>query len=192
VAFLEPGRIVIHDPLTGRLNAKGFSLDGAAFTPDRRHLILTRTPVAQLWRFNSPASEVLPGHADAAWAVAFSTDFRLLASGSDDTENDQTVKLWDAEKGRLLRNWSAGNGTVASFSPDSRVLATAMLSLAHNVRLWDVATGRLPATLEGNSDRVRSVEFNRDGTRLATAGFDRAIRIWDPGTGLLLATLTGH
>ena len=49
------------------------------------------------------------GHKDEAWSLAFSADGRVLASGSDDTEPDPTIKLWDPADGRLLLAWRGGD-----------------------------------------------------------------------------------
>jgi WD40 repeat protein/serine/threonine protein kinase len=198
VADRDRGPIQIWDVGTATLNetctVDGLTSHGGTFMPDGCHLILTRSPVAQIWRFESSAPEVLAGHADEAWTVAFSPDGRILASGSDDTENDDTLKLWVPASGRLLKGWRAHPGTVAalSFSPDGGTLASASLSPSQNLRLWDAATGRLRATLAGHAERVRSVVFSPDGKLLASAGSDRTIRLWDGTSGKAIASFVGH
>ena len=129
---------------------------------------MSRGDGVQRWWFErtrNDSPQRLAGHLDEAWSVAFSPDGRILASGSDDSENDDTIKLWDAATGGLLRGWRADPGTVSAlaFSPDGRTLASATLSPSKNLRLWDAATGRLLATLDGHTDQVRSVVFCPDG-----------------------------
>jgi WD40 repeat protein/serine/threonine protein kinase len=165
---------------------------GGWFTIDRRHLILIRSPLAQIWQFEPMTP--LAGHTDEAWALAFSPGNSILASGSDDTENDDTIKLWDPASGQLRRGWRTGEGTIAAlaFSPDGQTLASAAFCPTANVKLWDVTTGGLRATLEGHTDRVRTVAFSPDGKRLASAGSDRAIRLWDTASGKAIAAFAGH
>jgi len=60
-------------------------------------------------------------HADMIYALAFSPDGRLLASGSW----DGAVKLWETESGKFL--WSdshISNVESVAFSADGRLLAT--------------------------------------------------------------------
>ena len=137
------------------------------FADRRRRPIAADLALRPAPRAPSPA-----GHKDEAWAVAYSPDGKILATGSDDTDERQTIKLWDPATGRLIRGWNGGVGTVASlaFSPDGRILASGHLTDRDNVRLWDVSTGSLLHTLRGHKSMVRSVAFSPDGRTLATAG----------------------
>ncbi len=197
----DPSPVSLWDPAAGRMLAtfpgRGEEPEYLSFTPDGRSLLISSRSSVRLWRLpggDSGADGQPAGHKDEAWSVAFSRDSRAVATGSDDSEPDPTVKLWDPATGRLFRAWAGGEGTVSSlaFAPDGRFLASGPLASRGNVRIWDAATGRLLATLEGHTDRVRAVAFATDGRFLASASSDGTVRIWDADTWRERQVLGGH
>lgn len=84
------------------------------------------------------------GHSRAVVAMAFAPDGTKIVSGSQ----DETLKLWDAQTGTLLRTIhvypkkTARGGLLGSvvFSPDSRTIAAG--SRYTPIQQWEVATGR--------------------------------------------------
>ena len=120
------------------------------FAPDGHTLIGDGPRSPRIWHFDPPAERPSPGgHLDEAWAAAYTADGKLLATGSDDTDEPETIKLWNPATGLLLRAWCGGVGTVASlaFSPDGRILVSGHLTEDDGVRIWDVSTGSLLHTL---------------------------------------------
>jgi WD40 repeat protein len=129
------------------------------------------------------------------WSVTFSPDGKKLASA----HGDRKARLWDAEKGKLIRAIESGKEQALSvaFSPDGALLAVA--NADRKVRIHNAETGALTATCEGHLPwaplagpyrdwrwAVRSLSFSRDGRTLASAGNDGNVHLWDVRNGQLL------
>jgi WD40 repeat protein len=111
--------------------------------------------------------------------IAFSPDGELVATAS----KDRTVKLWQADDGKLLLTLVGHVAGVRSvkFSPDGLRLATA--SSDNTVKIWDVVSGRPLLTLAGHAHSVVTLDFNPDGNLLVTGGEDGAAKVWDVAPG---------
>jgi len=134
----------------------------------------------------------LKSHSSMVHAVTISPDGKLLASGS----NDNTIKLWQLETGKLVRtlgSWFSGHSSMVhtvAFSPDGQLLASG--SWDDTIKLWQVSKGRQIRTLIADSDWVNSVAFNPNGQLLASGGANSTIKLWQVSTGKEIRTFTGH
>jgi WD40 repeat protein len=127
----------------------------------------------KLWDVNSgkewAAFEVSKVETISHWRpnFAFSPDGQTLAF---EMRSESGVTLWDLAEKRE-RALLAGGSRPLVFSPNSRILATA---LGQSIRCWDVATGKELATAHGPPVQALSVAFAPvafapDGRTLATA-----------------------
>ncbi len=122
-------------------------------------------------------------HEGFVWAVAFSPDGRLLATGS----NDHTAGIWDVTSGQRLAVLRHEDSVEAvAFSPDGRLLATRTND--HTAGIWDVTSGQRLAVLR-HEYGVEAVAFSPDGRLLATGSRDSTARLWDVASGQRLAVL---
>jgi hypothetical protein len=130
----------------------------------------------------------LEGHTHWVLAVAVSPDGRTIVSGSD----DRTVKVWEAESGRLLRSLEGHTGGVnaVAVSPDGRTIVSG--SDDRTVKVWDAHDGRLLRSLEGHTSGVNAVAVSPDGRTIVSGSADRTVKMWEAESGRLLRSLEGH
>jgi len=130
----------------------------------------------------------LQGHTNSIYGVALSVDGRRAVSAS----SDQTLKVWDVEKGREIRALQGHTDSVlgVALSVDGRRAVSA--SSDRTLKVWDLETGRELRTLQGHRDRVTGVALSGDGRRAVSASEDQTLKVWDVEMGRELHTLRGH
>lgn len=126
------------------------------------------------------------GHSKAIGAVVFSPDNKWIASGGF----DDTIKIWEAERGRELRSLTGHNGPIKSlaWSSDGRWLVSG--SIDKTVKLWNVADGQEIRPFGGFNEAVEAVAFSQNGQMIAAGSADQSIRIWETESGRESKTLT--
>jgi hypothetical protein len=84
-------------------------------------------------------SRLLKVHTGAVRSAAFSPDGKRVVTVSD----DNTARIWDAERGSEIASLKGHTGTVlsAAFSPDGKRVVTA--SIDRTARIWDVTWATL-------------------------------------------------
>ena len=130
----------------------------------------------------------LTGHSGPVHSVSYSSDGRLLASGSA----DGTVRIWDTQAGEeALPPMRSGDGPVLSVDFAQNSKRVAFGTEAGIVCFWNIDLGHAHRRLSGHSDPVYSVAISPDISRLASASKDITC-LWNPQTGEQLAILSGH
>ena len=190
VAFNPDGRqlalgtdtaLQLWDVETGRL-LLAFDEEGpvfsVAFSPDGGVLAIASHSAVRLWNTRSGELDfTIDGDTQSPMSIAFSPDGTMLAFGSWFEEGAQ---LWDLTTRSVLFELSGELHDTqwnVTFSPDSRVLATASFS---QVRLWDTSTGVLLASLPQRGV-FGEVAFSPDGQT-----------VYCPGEELQAWSLAGH
>jgi WD40 repeat protein len=170
---------------TGRIGSVTFSPDGQRIASVSSAGELTVWDVATHQGVLGPATS--PGGSAGSitlWAVAYSPDGNLIATGGD----DGNVWLWNAQNltpvGPLKGNQAVYS---VAFSPKGRILASG--GADDKVHLWDTESGAQLAELPGHTNGVLSVAFSPDGERLASGSFDTTVMLW---SGVDTPTPVGH
>lgn len=140
----------------------------------------------KIWgAYDGKFEKTISGHKLGISDVAWSSDSRLLVSGSD----DKTLKVWELSTGKSLKTLKGHSNYVfcCNFNPQSNLIVSG--SFDESVRIWDVRTGKCLKTLPAHSDPVSAVHFNRDGSLIVSSSYDGLCRIWDTASGQCLKTL---
>jgi WD40 repeat protein len=127
-------------------------------------------------------------HTDTVWALAFSPDERLLASGSA----DGSLKLWDVEDGAARwSGWLTKPIICLAFAPGGDLLASAGNDAT--LRFWDPKRGTLLEEVPHPAS-VYSLAWSPDGHLLASGDGAGTLRLWAPprGPATCVETLAGH
>ncbi|MDZ7960667.1 MAG: WD40 repeat domain-containing protein [Aulosira sp. DedQUE10] len=143
----------------------------------------------KLW--NPDTGKLIRTFTGQAWAVNFSPDGQILASGSQ----NGTLNLWNVSTGELIRTLQHSEPVIdVVFSPDGQTLASG-LDQGANIRLWNWRTGkiiRIPDDSNASTkgfDNFKSVPiaFSPDGqTFFARSGSGKASQLWNVSTGKVL------
>jgi WD40 repeat protein len=181
----------------GKRLAVGNTVSPLALSPDGRLIAAPQEGTAIFVGELATGKElhILKGHSpDPAGfgevsGLAFAPDGKTLAS----TSSDNTVRLWDARSGKMIRTWGTGNGNNMrlEFAPDGRTLAVAENLWGDSIRLWDVSTAK-EVTPPLRHSSCTALAFSADGRYLATGGNDDRIELWETATGQHVLRLTGQ
>jgi WD40 repeat protein len=169
----------------GRRKAPRSIITSVAFSPDGKTIAGAgyTDQTVEVWDLATGEElHTLTGHTGRVRGVCFSSDGKLLVSGSD----DGTVRGWDPATGRERFVFAGPQRPVAcvEFSPDGHVV---LAGGEKGTSLWDVRTGeeldRLPETT--------AVAFSPDGRSVAGV-LGPAVRVWDVRTGQQNWAQPGH
>lgn len=107
--------------------------------------------------------------------LAFSSDGKTLASGSDDGR----IQLWEVETSHKLSMLKGHRGPVKAlaFSPNGEMLASS--GAEGKILLWQANTGKRLGTLKGHSGWIKELTFSPDGKTLASGSGDGVVFLWD-------------
>jgi len=141
--------------------------------------------------YGSPEEKVdrmVAAHEGGAYAVAFSPDGSVLATGGA----DGLIKLWKVHTLKRVEVMEAHEGTVycLAFSCDGERLASGGADAC--VRVWDVRAGGLARLILGHQKSVRTLAYSPDGKYLATGSDDSSVKLWDADTLEFVTLLADH
>lgn len=117
--------------------------------------------------------QVLCGHVDEIWHVAYSNDGKYLASIS----KDKSCIIWNMETFECMLTFkNTVGGSYCTWSPDNSMLA--ICGTDNAVRLWNPYTGSLIENYTLHEDQVTSCVWLPDNQHFMTGACDKTIFMW--------------
>ncbi|MBV7337273.1 WD40 repeat domain-containing protein [Chloroflexi bacterium TSY] len=118
------------------------------------------------------------------YAIAFSPDGQLLATGGE-TQNNM-IHLWDLAGGESIGALIGHDdySKALRFSPNGTMLASGTND--GQICLWDITNpmqSGLRRVIDGHDLDTTSLAFSSDGRLLVSAGSDYVVRIWNVDSG---------
>lgn len=135
-------------------------------------------------------TRTLVGHNAWVSACTVSNDSRQVISASE----DNTVRIWDAATGNVIRNFSTLVNGVSYrinsiiISPDNGYIAGIAGS---RILVWSYSTGQLIGNwLSGAALDLQSLSYSPDSRLLATGSLDGKVYVWNVPAGTLFKEIT--
>ena len=176
----EDQRVICFDAQTGarrwELRLQDFP-QALEVSPDGKLLVVGQRSQPGVLLYSTADGHLqarLVGHTLGVFAIAFSPDSSLLATGGGDT----TVRLWSVKDAKALRTMYGhqGNLNTLAFRGDGALVAST--SMDGTVRVWGVDEGVLLETMELGAG-ILSAGFTADGSGLFSAVESGKIDLWN-------------
>jgi WD40 repeat protein len=191
----DDGTFRLWDMKSGRLfrTLEGSQKGGhsaVAFSPDGRRaltgvsFLLSEGPTATIWDLETgKVLRNLDGQSNEAYSATFSSNGQLVVAGTGMYQNDNVVKVWDTDSGKLVLSFGARQKPVKSFAIASDGRRAVSAQEDKTLALWDVPTGRLLRTFEtGHHLGISSVSVSADGSWMLS-GDGSDMNLFDAATG---------
>ncbi|TGJ87412.1 hypothetical protein E0Z10_g1326 [Xylaria hypoxylon] len=127
-----------------------------------------RFKVGSNWQKGRCTTKTFSGHANGVTCLQF--DDNMLATGS----YDATIKIWNIEKGEVVRTLKGHTMGIRALQFDDRMLVSG--SLDGTVKIWNWRTGACINTLNHQGGVIT---VHMEGDYLASGSMDRSIKIFN-------------
>jgi WD40 repeat protein len=132
------------------------------------------------------------GH-HAMWAVVYSPDTTLIATGGLNARAEYPIKIWEAKTGKLVATLRGHTDPVLclAWTKDGKTLISG--SYNRSIRTWNTTKWEQTAVLDGHSfGRVLAIAISPNDRILASVSGDWTARLWNLENGQPIASPLQH
>lgn len=110
--------------------------------------------------------------------LSFSSNNKYIIAAN----NDRTIKLWDLENNKYIKEFIGHNDivTFVSFLKDNNSFISA--SMDGTIKIWDINSGK-DSTIEPSKTGIKSAALSEDQYYLLGATWDGNLSVWDLRSG---------
>ncbi|CCI35113.1 WD40 domain-containing protein [Microcystis aeruginosa] len=139
--------------------------------------------------------QTLKGHQENIGAIDVSPDGKIIASAGE----DQTIKLWQRETGKLIYSFVGVNEPLQTLaiSPNGKSIIAG--GLDGRISQWQLETKQYKSSFfarvnapDSHDGVILQLAFAANERFIVSASNDKTLRIWGYHTGELKRTLIGH
>ncbi|MFM7278113.1 MAG: DnaJ domain-containing protein [Microcystis aeruginosa] len=139
--------------------------------------------------------QTLKGHQENIGAIDVSPDGKIIASAGE----DQTIKLWQRETGKLIYSFVGVNEPIQTLaiSPNGKSIIAG--GLDGRISQWQLDTKQYKSSFfasvnapDSHDGVILQLAFAANERFIVSASNDKTLRIWGYQTGELKRTLIGH
>jgi WD40 repeat protein len=131
------------------------------------------------------------GH-EYLYAVVYSPDTTLIATGGSDAQTDYPIKIWDAKTGKLVATLKGHTGIVwcLAWTKDEKTLISA--SSDSSIRTWNTTNWQQTAVLDEHTSAVIGIAISPNDRILASVSDDKTARLWNLDNGKPISSPIQH
>ena len=156
---------------------------------------LYSTEITMPERLSWQCFQTLKGHQANIGAIDISSDGKIIASAGE----DQTIKLWQRETGKLIYSFVGVNEPLQTLaiSPNGKSIIAG--GLDGRISQWQLETKQYKSSFfarvnapDSHDGVILQLAFAANERFIVSASNDKTLRIWGYHTGELKRTLIGH
>jgi WD40 repeat protein len=126
------------------------------------------------------------------YAVIYSPDTTMIATGGYKKDSQEVIKIWDAETGKLVANLKGHANLVLclAWTADGKTLISG--STDYSIRTWNTTTWQQISVLTGHTNFVWGIAISPNGRILVSTSWDKTARLWNLENGQPIGSPLQH